>query len=79
MTNWKEKIEAQIAEMRQSASMSFAELDAVTHTAADTMQALLDFAVAAEPILKRFPLVTNDMNVRRFRDALNKLREANDD
>jgi hypothetical protein len=72
MSDWKQTIEAQIAEMHYSRQTLKEEIGDGADTWADTMQALLDVAVAADALdyLNQTP---------RIREALDKLREVGDE
>lgn len=78
MSDWKQKIEMQIDRLNNERSVYDAEMCDV---AADTMQALLDVAVAAEKVELGYesdtdcPFCAYD----GLQDALDKLREAGDD
>ena len=74
MSDWKERIEAQIALMR--------DCGVAASTWADTMQALLDVAVAADDYMTYGPLNAEfggDLAHNRLSHALDKLPEASDE
>ena len=83
MSDWKQKIEAQIADLRNSCYLldeHGAEIGVSEHAA--SMQALLDIAVAAEVVQLAMDGSEVDCPFNAYdglQDALDKLREVGDE
>jgi hypothetical protein len=81
--NWKQQIEAQIADLRDDYIDGTFGIKALREDAATTMQALLDAAVAAEQHTRSIEegfaaTVRPDIARMRLNRALDKLREVSD-
>ena len=78
--HWKQKIEAQITFLRDHVcSGPMHENPEVTEVSANTMQVLLDAAVAAEFAESSYGLPEHIARIDDLTDALDKLREVGDD
>lgn len=83
MSNWQQKIEAQIEELRDYKCISL-QCCNKQNAAADTMQALLDVAVAADAVDRAFYshepryFQVHHSLATELENALDKLREVDD-
>lgn len=70
--NWKQKIEAQIDDLKDAAFLYSGDLGKELNAVAASLQALLDVAVAADTYLVD---VQHDESEQALFDALDKLKE----
>ena len=76
--NWREQIEAQIEELRDYKCISL-QCCNKQNAAANTMQALLDVAVAADVLIQVGPRGASLQDWTELYVALDKLREVGDE
>jgi hypothetical protein len=78
MSDWKQQIEAQIEELRDYKCISL-QCCNKQNAAANTMQALLDVAVAADVLIQVGPRGASLQDWIELYVALDKLREVGDE